>query len=97
MNQPDLGQPGASDATAGNPAPGVFESAGFILIEQMLREKVAGSESKASELIDAPLKHLADVADSAVNPKLKYQADVVSAGFEKCRDLLNILANSNKT
>lgn len=89
MNQPQMNQPRAGQSTS----PPV-DTSGFVLIEQLLREKVAGQGTSATALIEGPLASLKTAAET---PRLKRDCQAVAAGFEKTRELLEILARSKVT
>lgn len=89
MNQPQMNQPQPGQQESPQP-----DTAGFTLIEQLLREKVAGDNASAAILIDGPLESL---KTAAANPRLQRDCQAVAAGFEKVRELLEIMAGHEKS
>lgn len=87
MNQPQMGQPNRNQPESESQP----DTSGFMLIEQLLREKVAGQGGIAEALIDSPLKTL---KNAAATPRLQRQSEAVAAGIEKTRELLEILSRS---
>jgi len=70
-------------------------SAGFELIEQILREKVAGQTTSRQQWLDQPLEQAVAAAEGAVNPKSKRYFQVIAAGFAETSELIDVLSGSN--
>lgn len=88
MDQPQMNQPQSSQA------PPPTDTSGFVLIEQLLREQVTGNRETTEALIAAPIEAL---KNASTTPRLQRQSEAVAAGFEKTRELLNILSQGSDT